>query len=174
MGRAPSAVTMGGHTQAVLWLLLALGPLALAIKCWKCDGVKGGDLPCEGDRKIGKEVECGTKNCGLLQENRLTMKHGSVVSTDTRWRRGCTSDGSELLVNSGGAETEDLDYVQGCQNINSYSYDDIVVRFKLCVCNSTVCNTRPQDIPGSATIDTSSPYIVSLLAGYLLLAYWIH
>merc|ERR1712002_1662 len=171
----PSAVTMGGNTLAAWLLLLALCPLALAIKCWTCDGVKGGGGLCEGDRKMGEEVECDQlQNCGLLQENRLTMKHGSVVSTDTRWRRGCASDGSELLVNSGGAEAESVEYLLGCQNMNSYSYDDIVVRFQLCVCNSTLCDTRPQDIPGSATLDSSSPYIVSLLAGYLLLAYWIN
>ena len=64
--------------------------------------------------------------CGLLLEERMTEKHGSVVSTDYRWRRGCATDGSELTDNSE-AKTEKVTGELGCTNVGQYSYDNIVV-----------------------------------------------
>ena len=56
----------------------------------------------------------------------MTEKHGSVVSTDYRWRRGCATDGSELTDNSE-AKTEKVTGELGCTNVGQYSYDNIVV-----------------------------------------------
>ena len=91
--------------------------LTLYWQCYQCDGVKGKDLPCEGNGKVGREVsdtletqcpvssltqvECDG-NCGLLLHQILHYDkfHSSVVSTDSRWRRGCTTDGTELTQDS--------------------------------------------------------------------------
>ena len=54
------------------------------------------------------------------------MKHGSVVSDDSRWRRGCATDGHELTDNSE-AKGDKITGELGCTNVGQYSYDNIVV-----------------------------------------------
>ena len=53
------------------------------------------------NRRYSTQVECG-QYCGLMKMEILQYdsRHSSVVSTDTRWRRGCTTDGSELTKDS--------------------------------------------------------------------------
>ena len=75
------------------------------LQCYKCDGVKGQDLPCDGASGKGKEVctlydqylitsphlcfvifkvDCDDK-CGLLLESRLPLdRHGNVIGGDYR------------------------------------------------------------------------------------------
>ena len=56
----------------------------------------------------------------------MTEKHGSVVSSDSRWRRGCATDGHEMTDNSE-AKGDKITGELGCQNVGQYSYDNIVV-----------------------------------------------
>ena len=49
----------------------------------------------------------------------MTEKHGS----DSRWRKGCATDGSELTDNSE-AKTEKVTRELGCTNVGQYSYDN--------------------------------------------------
>ena len=97
------------------------------MQCYSCDGIKASEGPCAGDGEgqIGEPVSCPDK-CGLLLEERLTEKHGSVVSSDSRWRRGCATDGQELTDNSE-AKSEKITGEMGCTNVGQYSYDNIVV-----------------------------------------------
>merc|ERR1711879_308177 len=53
-----------------LFILVSASTAVFALKCYKCDGVKGEDLPCDGASGKGKEVDCEDK-CGLLLEARL-------------------------------------------------------------------------------------------------------
>merc|ERR1712141_392978 len=123
-----------------------------ALKCYQCDGVRGTDLPCEGNGNIGREVECPDK-CGLMLHQILHFDkwHSSVVSTDSRWRRGCTSDGSEITADSemaGKSLSGDL----GCQKIGDRSQDNQKHTFTLCVCNTTLCNENSGSVPISVKI----------------------
>merc|ERR1712059_202120 len=153
--------------QQSVWLLLDLALMgSTARRCFECDGIKQGGGLCQGDGlgKIGRQVECYSQYCGLLKEQRLTSKRGSVVSTDTRWRRGCTTDGSEIIANSE-AESEELSYggILGCQDLQSYTYDTITVRFTLCLCNSTICNTTPQDMGGTSSCLSPPTSLIAVL-----------
>merc|ERR1711976_730372 len=101
----PNAVTPRDSVRmSILLKVCVLGSLSaavLALKCYKCDGVKGQDLPCDGASGKGKEVDCDDK-CGLLLESRLPLdRHGNVIGGDYRWRRGCATDGHEITANSG-------------------------------------------------------------------------
>ena len=44
-------------------------------------------------------------------------QRGSVVSSESRWRRGCTTDGSELVVNS---EARGGEGGPGCRQAGQY------------------------------------------------------
>merc|ERR1712203_991128 len=95
--------------------------------------------------------ECGDKYCGLLLEERLhyDSSHSSVVSTDSRWRRGCTSDGREMTDNSEASNAQ-YNAEQGCQQVAQRSEDRLVVRHTLCLCNTTLCNTHKNDMSGAS------------------------
>ena len=56
----------------------------------------------------------------------MTQKKGSVVSSDSRWRRGCTTDGHELTDNSE-AKKDKVTGEVGCTNVGQHSYDNIIV-----------------------------------------------
>merc|ERR1719470_193734 len=129
-------------------LLLGLVATTIAIQCYACDGIKQSDGPCAGDGQIGEKESCPDK-CGLLLEERLTEKHGSVVSSESRWRRGCATDGHELTDNTE-AQSDKVTGELGCINVGQYSYDNIVVRHTLCLCNTTLCNTHKNDMSGAA------------------------
>ena len=109
-------------------------------QCYSCDGIKQSDSPCAGSGQIGEQVSgpwislcsiilfqvsCADK-CGLLLEERLTEKDGSVVSSDSRWRRGCATDGHEMTDNSE-ADGDKVTGEIGCLNVGQYSYDNIIV-----------------------------------------------
>eukprot|EP00092_Neocalanus_flemingeri_P039280 GFUD01042766.1.p1 GENE.GFUD01042766.1~~GFUD01042766.1.p1 ORF type:complete len:161 (-),score=42.79 GFUD01042766.1:213-695(-) len=151
---------------AVGCLLLSLAATALAIECYSCDGIKESDGPCAGDGQIGEQVSCADK-CGLLLEERLTEAGGSVVSSDFRWRRGCATDGQEMTDNSE-AEGAELTGELGCQNVGQYSYDNIVVRHTLCLCNSTLCNTHKNDMSGVAGSGPGGLGVAMAVAFYLV------
>ena len=74
---------------------------------------------------MGVKVDC-PQNCGLLLEERMIMKKGSVESTESRVRRGCVSDGKELVENSE-AKPDMVTGKMGCTNVGEHSYDNIVV-----------------------------------------------
>merc|ERR1711913_30371 len=103
--------------------------------------------------------ECPDK-CGLMLHQILHFDkwHSSVVSTDSRWRRGCTSDGSEITADSemaGQSLSGDL----GCQKIGDRSQDNQKHTFTLCVCNTTLCNENS----GSLSACSSSNLISTTL-----------
>jgi len=150
------------------FLFLNLISSSTEIKCYSCDAIKGSDLPCTGDvaGQIGKEVDC-PQNCGLLLEERMIMKKGSVESTDSRVRRGCVSDGKELVENSE-AKPDMVTGKMGCTNVGEHSYDNIVVRNTLCLCNSTLCNTRHNDMSGVKSFGPSIAMTLTLVVAAVL------
>ena len=56
----------------------------------------------------------------------MTEKKGSVVSSESRWRRGCATDGQELIDNSE-AKADKVTGKLGCTNVGQSSYDNIIV-----------------------------------------------
>ena len=72
-----------------------------SLQCYDCNGITASDGLCEGSGHLGNKVEC-EQYCGLMKMEILhyDTSHSSVVSTDTRWRRGCTTDGSEITKDS--------------------------------------------------------------------------
>eukprot|EP00090_Calanus_glacialis_P015927 TRINITY_DN25041_c0_g1_i1.p1 TRINITY_DN25041_c0_g1~~TRINITY_DN25041_c0_g1_i1.p1 ORF type:complete len:160 (-),score=24.35 TRINITY_DN25041_c0_g1_i1:123-602(-) len=131
-----------------VFILLGLAATTIAIQCYACDGIKQSDGPCAGDGQIGEKVTCEDK-CGLLLEERMTEKKGSVVSSESRWRRGCATDGQELIDNSE-AKADKVTGKLGCTNVGQSSYDNIIVRHTLCLCNTTLCNTHKNAMGGVA------------------------
>merc|ERR1712038_1594544 len=114
-------------------------------------------------------VDCGEQYCGLLLEERLTYNkyRSTVVSSDSRWRRGCTSDGHEMTDNS---EASNAQYTaeQGCQQVAQRSEDRLVVRHTLCLCNTTLCNTHKNDISGSTSFSPLLSLVMAALIGLAL------
>merc|ERR1712038_661119 len=148
-----TARAMARLATSLCGLVLLLGNIlqeGSALQCYECDGVKGTELPCAGDGagQIGTEVSCDDK-CGLLLEERLTERGGSVVSSDGRWRRGCATDGHEMTDNSE-AQPGSLDGSLGCQQVGQRSEGNLIVRHTLCLCNTTLCNTHKNDMNGAA------------------------
>merc|ERR1711953_640980 len=118
-----STMGLSSLTSVVVLCMISAG---LALKCYQCDGVRGTDLPCEGNGNVGREVECPDK-CGLMLHQILHFDkwHSSVVSTDSRWRRGCTSDGSEITADSemaGKSLSGDLGQLNCRQTTLTYLY----------------------------------------------------
>jgi len=153
--------------------LFGLAARSLAIQCYSCDGIKASEGPCAGDGEgqIGDAVTCPEK-CGLLLEERLTEKHGSVVSSDSRWRRGCATDGHELTDNTE-AKSEKVTGEMGCTNVGQYSYDNIVVRHTLCLCNTTLCNTHKNNMSGAANFTPTLVWaIMPCIYALLQLVQW--
>merc|ERR1711874_290002 len=66
--------------------------------------------------------------------------HSSGVSTDTRGRRGCTTDGSEITRDSemAGKTVSGL----GCEKLGDRSEDRKKITHTVCLCNSSLCNER--------------------------------
>jgi len=147
----------------LIFLIAALNPgFLLARRCFQCDGIKPGGGLCEegGLGSIGRQVECGDRNCGLLREERQVLSSTNALLASTyRWRRDCTRDVKTLVVNSG-VEEEDLDYRNtgepGCQYLQEFVYDNndrrtsTKTKFTLCFCNSPICNTIPRHMGGEA------------------------
>ena len=78
------------------------------------------------------QVECPDK-CGLMLHQILHFDkwHSSVVSTDSRWRRGCTSDGSEITADSemaGKSLSGDLGQLNCRQTTLTYLYSQAARR----------------------------------------------
>ena len=155
-----------------------------SLQCYECNGITASDGLCEGTGNVGNkvswllglswhqelalvcctQVECG-QYCGLMKMEILhyDRHHSTVVSTDSRWRRGCTTNGSELTRDSemAGKTVSGL----GCEKLGDRSEDrKKIVSFHItsqlttpercyfiklifqthtvCVCNSTLCNER--------------------------------
>merc|ERR1719510_590268 len=99
------------------------------LQCYECDGVKGGGGLCPGNAPWGeRQVDCGEQYCGLLLEERLTYNkyRSTVVSSVSRWRRGCTTDGHEMTDNS---EASNAAYraEQGCKQVAQRDQDLTVI-----------------------------------------------
>jgi len=114
----------------ILIILLVASPSLLARRCFQCDGIRPGGGLCEegGLGNIGRQVECGEWNCGLLREERQILSSSNTLLASTyRWRRDCTMD-AKMLVSSSGVEEEDLDYRDtgepGCQYLQEFVYDN--------------------------------------------------
>merc|ERR1712110_1005085 len=133
-------VTMALYQLACM-LVLSLISGGRALQCYECNGITASDGLCEGTRNVGNKVECG-QYCGIMKMEILhyDSRHSSVVSTDTRWRRGCTTDGSELTKDSEmeGKTVSDL----GRTKLGNRSEDKKRIIHTLCMCNSTLCNER--------------------------------
>ena len=132
----------------------------LYFQCYECDGIKGGNTPCDdGGSHPGNTQRCGggLDKCGLLQEERLTYDaaHVTVVSSETRWRRGCVSDGHELTDGTE-AQPGDLTGDLGCVEAGSRTENRVTIRHTLCLCNTTMCNEHK---PGNS----SATFIPSLM-----------
>ena len=118
-----------------------------------------------------------------------------MVNSEYRWRRDCTTDGSELVVNS---EARGGEGGPGCRQAGQYDSggqvgkfsSDIVkvfvessppgfyssqslhrivqtIRHTLCVCNSTLCNTHKNDMSGAGAAAAWLPAILALAAACL-------
>merc|ERR1712038_1054483 len=136
-------------------LILSFVSISTPIKCYACDGIKGENLPCDGDKHLGDEKECTGHGyvCGLLHERRLIYNdlHTTVISTEDRWRRDCATDGHELTDNSeasAGTLTGDL----GCVNAGGRSENNIKIENTLCLCNTTLCNTSDHNSAPSSRL----------------------
>merc|ERR1712183_1110536 len=128
-------------SQLACFLVVSLISGGLALQCYECNGITASDGLCEGSGNVGNKVECG-QYCGLMKMEILNYDrfHSSVVSTDTRWRRGCTTDGSELTEDSemAGKTVSGL----GCEKLGDRSEDRKKISHTVCMCNSTLCNER--------------------------------
>jgi len=147
----------------LIFLLLVSSPsLLLARRCFQCDGIRPGGGLCEegGLGNIGRQVECGEWNCGLLREERQILSSSNTLLSSTyRWRRDCTRD-AKMLVSNSGVEEEDLDYRDngeaGCQYLQEFVYDNndkrtsTKTKFTMCFCNTPLCNTIPRHMGGHA------------------------
>lgn len=158
-----------------IFLIAASPDLLLARTCFQCDGIKPGGGLCEegGLGNIGRQVQCGEWNCGLLREERQILSSTNALLASTyRWRRDCTRDAKTLVSNSG-VEEEDLDYRDtgeaGCQYLQEFVYDNndkrtsTKTKFTMCFCNTPLCNTIPRHMGGKAQ-NLQSQLIVSFLA----------
>jgi len=153
--------------QRAVYLLLVCVSTTTAIKCYKCDGIKGTDLPCDGDRNFGTQVDCRAgQKCGVLHELRKNYNSAHVViSTEDRWRRGCATNGHELTDNSEanpGELTGDL----GCVDVHGRTENGgkLVIENTLCLCNTTLCN-ETDDQSGALNL---APRFVSLILTFAL------
>jgi len=145
-----------------IFLIVALPGLLQARRCFQCDGMRPGGGLCEegGLGNIGRQVECGERNCGLLREERQVLSStNALLSSTYRWRRDCTRDVKTLVSNSG-VDEEDLDYRDtgepGCQYLQEFVYDNsdrrtsTKTKFTLCFCKGPICNTIPRHMGGNA------------------------
>jgi len=129
-----------------LLLIFVSTSSALDLTCYKCDGIKGSDLPCDGDRNLGREVTCRAgQKCGVLHELRKNLdNHHTVVSTESRWRRDCATDGYELTDESE-ADPGTLTGELGCVDVHGRTENKVIIENTLCLCNTTLCNQTDQN-----------------------------
>merc|ERR1719201_1746645 len=103
----------------------------------------------------------------MITMTTVLLSHSSVVSDNSRWRRGCTTDGSQMTDNS---EASNAQYTaeQGCQQVAQRDEGLTVVRHTLCLCNTTLCNTHENDISGSTSPSALLPLIMVALIGLVM------
>merc|ERR1712087_1029629 len=156
-------VTMAVSQLACI-LLMSLLSGGQALQCYECNGITASGGLCEGNGNVGTKVECG-QYCGLMKMEILTYDrfHSSVVSTDTRWRRGCTTDGSEITKDSEmvGKKLSGL----GCEKLGDRSEDRKKITHTVCMCNSTLCNERNSGWALSVPLGVKIILTVSLALG---------